>query len=113
MKNLILGVAMAALLLSPPSAPAQTWSYYPQTYVQYVVPPTTSYYVDPSTGGTYTYTPPMVYSQPAPRVYGPGQYASYSPFYYNPSQYYGGYSYPTYTYYYPTYTYYRTWQWYR
>jgi hypothetical protein len=118
MKNLLASIALAAtMLLAPQSATAQTWTYYPptgQTFVQYATPVTTSYYVDPATGATYSYAvPTMTYVTPGPRVFGPGRYYSYSPAYYSPSLYYGTYSYPTYTYY-PGYTtYYRTWNWVR
>jgi hypothetical protein len=106
-----IGLAAAALFfLSPTQAPAQV--YYSTPVVQYYYPPTTSYYVDPATGGTVAYAAPVspyiTNYNPGPRVYGPGQYYSYSPFYYSPSYYNSGY---TTSYYNPGYTtYYRTWR---
>ena len=104
--RMIAGVVLAHFLAMPSTVGAQTW----------YVPSTTSYYVDPATGATVTYQVPA----PVPRVYGPGMYSSYSPFYYTPSAVYSygpsyySYGYPTYTYTYPSYTtYYRTWRWVR
>jgi hypothetical protein len=97
------GLAAAAVFfLFPQAAPAQMY-YYPPT-VQYYYPPTTSYYVDPGTGATVAYATPIspyIPRDQGVRVYGPGNYYSYSPFYYT----------PRYQYYDPGYTtYYRTWR---
>ena len=108
LNRMLSGLALTlALALAPPTVRCSSWGY---------VPPSSSYYVDPATGATVSYPAPA----PGVQVYGPGRYASYSPFYYAPSAVYGyGPSYysfgtPTYTYTYPSYTtYYRTWRWVR
>jgi hypothetical protein len=104
MAGLILALYLAG---SPSTANAQTWGY---------VPPTTTYYVDPGTGATMSYQAPAQ----GVRVYGPGMYSSYSPFYYSPRAAYSyGPSYysfatPNYSYPYTGYTtYYRSWRWVR
>lgn len=92
-----------ALLVS--NVDGQTVYYQPPMYYSYGQPTYSYPYTNPSQ--VVYYSTPQYYSpySSGVRVYGPGQYYSYSPFYFVPSA-----GYPTYTYYPETTTSYRTWR---